>query len=370
MSAAIIHGVDGRPARAPFPPLGTAELAPVFAEYPALGPVLAVRWHAPRPFAASGLVACAAGTVFVKRHDARLRAPRDLAAEHGFMAHLRAAGLAVPEVLRTRTGATAVAGPRGTYELHAALPHADPYRDAVSWSAFQSLAHARAAGAALARLHRAASGYDAPARQGDLLVACFDAFGGADPLGAIAARCARAPALRAALAGRPWRADCTRHLLPFHAAARDAMGDAAPLWGHNDFHASNALWEGAEVAALLDFGLANRTSAVFDLATAIERNAVAWLELSAEETDIARPEAACALLDGYAAVQPLTRGQRRAVQAILPLVHAEFALSELAYFRAFGGGAAEEDAAYAGFLLGHAAWFATAHGTHFLRALA
>ena len=54
----------------------------------------------------------------------------------------------------------------------------------------------------------------------------------------------------------------------------------APLWTHNDWHASNLLWSSrephAEVASILDFGLSDRTSAVYDLATAIERNTIPW----------------------------------------------------------------------------------------------
>jgi len=48
-------------------------------------------------------------------------------------------------------------------------------------------------------------------------------------------------------------------------------------------HASNLLWsdagDQAEVTAIIDFGLADRTNAVHDIAHAIERNIVEWLEL-------------------------------------------------------------------------------------------
>jgi Ser/Thr protein kinase RdoA (MazF antagonist) len=48
------------------------------------------------------------------------------------------------------------------WEAHPVAPGDDLYRDAPSWTPFQSEAHAHAAGAALARLHRAAADYAAP----------------------------------------------------------------------------------------------------------------------------------------------------------------------------------------------------------------
>ena len=56
-----------------------------------------------------------------------------------------------------------------------------------------------------------------------------------------------------------------------------------PLWTHNDLHASNLFWSDnsphARATAVIDFGLADRTNAVYDIAQAIERNIVEWLVL-------------------------------------------------------------------------------------------
>ena len=61
-------------------------------------------------------------------------------------------------------GATAVTCGDFVYEVHEVAEGVDCYRDAVSWSPFTSLGHARAAGAALARLHEAAAGFPLPPR--------------------------------------------------------------------------------------------------------------------------------------------------------------------------------------------------------------
>ncbi|MDA4569529.1 phosphotransferase, partial [Escherichia coli] len=78
------------------------------------------------------------------------------------------------------------------------------------------------------------------------------------------------------------------------------------LWAHNDWHVSNLLWnDDGTIDTVLDFGLASPTSALFDLATAIERNAVAWLQLE-RGTDAVRIDIALALLDGYRQELPLS----------------------------------------------------------------
>jgi Ser/Thr protein kinase RdoA (MazF antagonist) len=366
VSGYFVHGVEGTLVPARWPGLTLDELQPVLSLYPQVGAVRGVIWNSPRPFAASGLVACSGATVFVKRHDGRVRTPGDLREEHAFMNHLHRSGAHVPRVLALRNGESAPSREGYTYEVHALLPHADPYRDAVSWSPFASVAHAHDAGRALAELHKASEGFRAAPRRTGLLVADFRILGSADPMAALLRRVAAEPLLAAALAERTWQADIARVLLPLHAALAPFLSGLTPLWTHNDFHASNLLWTGndagSRVAAMLDFGLANRTTAVFDLATAIERNAVEWLRLEERANDIAHADLASAMIAGYRAVRPLSVAEARALPHVLPLVHVEFALSELAYFHGIAQSPVESAAAYDDFLIGHAAWFGTAEG--------
>ena len=88
----------------------------------------------------------------------------------------------------------------------------DLYRDAVSWSPFRSLGHARAAGAALARLHLAAAGFPAPARPQAVLVSTCEVVAADDPVAAIGAMLARRPGLGRDLRGRSWREDVARSM--------------------------------------------------------------------------------------------------------------------------------------------------------------
>jgi len=52
--------------------------------------------------------------------------------------------------------------------------------------------------------------------------------------------------------------------------------------------------------------------------------------------------------------------------ALLPLVHAEFALAELNYFHGITRSAANAALAYDTYFLGHAAWFNSAEGQRLL----
>jgi Ser/Thr protein kinase RdoA (MazF antagonist) len=175
------------------------------------------------------------------------------------------------------------------------------------------------------------------------------------------------------LAPRDWRADVSRVLLPFHARLSPLLHGLAPLWTHNDWHASNLLWqaepEPAAVKTVLDFGLADRTCAVYDLANAIERNLIEWLALPLERGDqrhLVHVDQLDAMLDAYESVAPLSALEARALPALLPLVHIEFALSELAYFHGVQRSADNAALAYDTYFLGHAEWFNSAAGRYLL----
>jgi Ser/Thr protein kinase RdoA (MazF antagonist) len=366
---ARVHGMTQNEVPPDWPPLTEAELAPVIAAYPALGGLREIAWHSRRPFAASGIVTCAHESVFIKRHDARVRDAADLRQEHDFIAHLRAHGAKVPGVLRNQSGDTVTGSALGCVEIHEMGQGQDAYRDAHSWTPIRNTADAHEAGAALARLHVAASGFTAPARATRLVVAGDAIAASADPTIALEAWVAGDARLRTALHPRPFREDFHRVLHPFYEALRPFRAEFPPCWVHGDFHASNLLWQEGAVSCVLDFGLSNRASALYDLATAIERNAIAWLALSPKHTAIGHADLAGALIAGYDLILPVSARQIAALRALLPVVHVEFALSELAYFHAITRSPRDADLAYDTFLLGHATWFASGDGGRFVTGL-
>jgi Ser/Thr protein kinase RdoA (MazF antagonist) len=164
-------------------------------------------------------------------------------------------------------------------------------------------------------------------------------------------------------------------LAPFHAELAPLLPALAPLWTQNDLHASNLFWSdagsAAHATAVIDFGLADRTNAVHDLAHAIERNIVEWLTLvqNPKQPPAVHFDHLAALVDGYESVRPLSQEEAAALAPMPALCHAEFALSEADYF--LGALHSEEKAAmaYDGWLLGHARWFHTSAGRKLLEAL-
>ena len=185
------------------------------------------------------------------------------------------------------------------------------------------------------------------------------------------------PALAQYAAVREHSGAALELLAPFHAELKPLLPALAPLWTHNDLHASNLLWndsgDNAQAVAVFDFGLADRTNAVHDLAHAIERNIVEWLAL------VGNPAAGAdvpvhldhlhALLEGYESVRPLSEEEAAALAPMAAICHAEFALSEADYFQGVLRSEEKVLLAIDGYLVGHARWFRGAGGERLLDAL-
>jgi Ser/Thr protein kinase RdoA (MazF antagonist) len=364
-SAAITHGLDGTFVEPDWPPLTLDEVRDVLRQYPSIGKPAKLLTVSPRPFSAASVVGTDRYPVFVKRQHATVRSMEALGEEHRFMAHLRTHGVEAPCVFATESGETAIWLGDWTYEVHEVPTGIDLYQDAISWTPFRSAHHAYSAGQALARCHLAAQGYEAPARRHRQLVAGFTIFASSQPEEEFDRYIEDRPALDAYLRTRTCRDEALALLTPFHAELAPLLPGLAPLWTHNDWHASNLLWNDADVnaraVAVIDFGLADRTNAVHDLAHAIERGMMDWLALVNHQSD---PEDVTihydhlfALLDGYESIRPLSREESLALAPMLALCHAEFALSETDYFLSVLH--SEEKAWYAceGYLVLHARWF-------------
>lgn len=368
------HGLDGTMVEPDWPPLTLAELHPLLARFPQFGEPLGIQFASPRPLSSAGVVRTAGGPVFVKRHAETVRDREGLLEEHRFLEWLREHGAPVTRVIASAAGETAIALGPWTYELHDLATGADVYGDAISWTPFHFAAHARAAGKALARLHQAAAEFNPPRRKPQPLVASFTIFAAKNTSAALDSYLAARPALASHAGVRRCAEQAIEILAPYHDQLRPLLPHLATIWTHNDLHCSNLLWsdatEGAHATAIIDFGLADRSNAVYDLANAIERNIVEWLALvehpdRSDEVPVHLGHLQ-ALLEGYESVRPLSKEEAAALVPMTVLCHAEFALSEADYFL---GVLRSEDLArmaYEGYLLGHARWFSSTAGLHLL----
>jgi Ser/Thr protein kinase RdoA (MazF antagonist) len=379
MSAtAKAHGMDGTLVEPDWAPLALDEVRALLRKFPDCGEVTEILSVSPRPFSAAGVVATQSGRVFIKRHHRTVRDAEGLVEEHRFMAYLLAHGAPVPRVFAAAFGETAIEIGEWTYEVHEPPEGVDVYGDALSWTPFRTVAHARSAGQALAWLHRSAEGFAGPRRRPRPLVASFTIFAAENPRAELERYLAARPALAGDDAVRGNCEEAIEVLAPFHAKLLPLLPALRPLWTHNDLHASNLFWsdasDEAQATAVIDFGLADRTNAIHDLAHAIERNIVEWLVLVG---DAAHPENVPvhldhlhALLAGYESVRPLCDEEAAALAPMAALCHAEFALSEADYFR--GVLRSEEKVLLASddYLVGHARWFRGQGGEKLLDAIA
>jgi Ser/Thr protein kinase RdoA (MazF antagonist) len=369
--------MDGTLVEPDWRPLDLDEVRALLGQFPGYDEPIEISSVSPRPFSAASVVKANGRRVFVKRHHRSVRDKEGLLEEHRFLDYLWTHGADVPKVLAAALGETAIQRGEWTYEVHETPAGIDLYEEAISWTPFRSAGHAHAAGKALARLHKSAQGFAETARKPRPLVASFSILAAKDPSAEMERYLAARPALENYFHGRDNCDQALELLAPFHGELLPLLPSLAPLWTHNDLHASNLFWsdatERAQAVAVIDFGLADRTNAVHDLAHAIERNILEWLSLV---NDPAHPEAVeahfdhlQALLAGYEQVRPLSSEEAAALAPMTALCHAEFALSETDYFLSVLHSEEKAPMAAEGWLVGHAQWFHSTAGQQLLDAL-
>lgn len=376
-ATAKMHGLDGTLVEHDWPPLMLDEVRTLLDRFSACGEPREILSVSPRPFSAASMVNTKGGRVFIKRHHLLVRDREGLREEHRFIAHLRDHGAPVPRVLAADSGDTAIEAGEWTYEVHQAAEGVDLYEDAISWTPFRAAHHAYSAGQALAALHLASEGFASPARKPRPLVASFTIFADSNPALAMKCYLSARPALDCEPAVHSACGEALELLAPFHAELKPLLPDLPALWTHNDFHASNLFWSHASAharaVAIIDFGLADRTNAVHDLAHAIERSIVEWLALveNPEQFDTVpiHLDDLHALLEGYESVRPLSMKEAAALAPMTALCHAEFALSEAGYFLGVLHSPDQARMAVPNYLVGHARWFRSRTGERFLNEL-
>ena len=209
------------------------------------------------------------------------------------------------------SGETAIEIGEWTYEVHETAAGIDLYEDAISWTPFRSAAHAHSAGQALARLHlaarriRRAAPQAAPAGR-QLHDLCRRRSGCGD--GALS-RCASRAGSNAGRARLRAAGARTARAISCRACAAAARARAA-VDAQRSARLQSSLErmrrQRARATAIIDFGLADRTNAVHDLAHAIERNIVEWLALVARSGTPRR--CACSLRSSARAARRLRIG--------------------------------------------------------------
>lgn len=302
-----------------WPALASDELNDLLAELPSVGAFERIVQVSGRPLSAAALVQASRSLVFVKRHDMRVRPCEDVAQEHALIAHLIHREVKTPRAIGLMTRG------RWVYEIFEAADGEDRYRERHTWSGLLQFEHAQALGRALGRLHRAAE--DGPAiRRGS-------------PYQRLALEEVNVPE------GLP----------------------ELPL--HGDPQANNFFWSGEDVAAVIDFHLAETGPRLLDLAVALDRNGIFWLQILAGDDTAYDLVGMAGIVEGYRHEVELTRAELAALPELLVRHRIGFARTLGRYYAEIEG--SPERAAWCRdvFERAHLAWFDSPPGQKLLRAL-
>lgn len=347
--------------------------------YPCLQGSVQILWCSPRPFSSAVLVevmqalASTGQTNFhsycIKRSHRSFRRAQDILQEHAVLQHLASKNIPVATLISSNCGQTALELGDWTYEVYEKAAGFDLYVDQQSWTPFFYTEHAAKVGSLLAKLHTAMQDFpELHGRSTRYLVSNQQLLESENIVTAIQQRIDNSPELNRYFADKNLDAVFLERIFQTHRKIKHVLQQATKIWTHNDLHASNLFWStqsaDANITAVIDFGLSDRNSALYDLAITIERNFIDWLALE-HTSQISIDEAGLsAFLQAYCA-EIHSQQDFSILPELLKIVHLDFAFSELEYFVGITQNLKHADAAYYDWIVGHVNWFFTEQGQKF-----
>lgn len=349
-----------------WPSFTSNELAEICAHFSEVGGFEREVRPGGRPLTRSALIQAGHGAFFVKWRSGHTLGAEGLFAEHQLIRHLRAAGFPTPALIPTTAGETALAWADGWVEVQACAEGEDRYAGRHTWQPFLSPSDARAVGRSLAGLHRLTADLPVPTGIDRGCPAATptrlsNPFPGSDPRA-----WSSHPEVQAFLAARPNWSEGIALLQPGWNEVAAELMDLPQGWIHGDPQANNHFFQGEDVAAVIDFHLATVAPRLLDLAIALDRNGLMWLEIMAGSVEAWDEPSLRGLLSGYG---PLTPAEAQLLPRLLPLAQVDFALSLLTYYLTIERSEARAAWAWDVFVVGHAQWHASACGQRFLAEL-
>ncbi|WP_179997507.1 phosphotransferase enzyme family protein [Acinetobacter sp. YH16050] len=359
--------------------LTVSELHNLQPYYPCLQGGIQILWCSPRPFSSAAVIEVTQDAVstdkigsrsyFIKRSHRSFRNAQDILQEHAFLRHLASKNIPVATLIASNYGLTALEMGDWTYEVYEKAAGFDLYVDQQSWTPFFYTEHAAKVGSLLAKLHVAMQDFpELHGRSARYLVSNQQLLESENIVTAIQQRIQNSPELSRYFADKNLDAVFLERVSQTHHKIKHILQQTTKIWTHNDLHASNLFWSAqsadANITAVIDFGLSDRNSALYDLAVTIERNFIDWLALE-HTLQINIDEAGLsAFLQAYfAEIHP--QQDFSILPELLKIVHLDFAFSELEYFVGITQNLKHADAAYYDWIVGHVNWFFAEQGQQF-----
>ena len=347
--------------------------------YPCLQGSVKILWYSPRPFSSAVLIEVVQALAstgqtnlhpyFIKRSHRSFRRAQDILQEHAVLQHLASKNIPVATLISSNCGQTALEVGDWTYEVYEKAAGFDLYVDQQSWTPFFYTEHAAKVGSLLAKLHTAMQDFpELHGRSTRYLASNQQLLESENIVTAIQQRIDNSPELSRYFADKNLDAVFLERIFQTHRKIKHVLQQATKIWTHNDLHASNLFWStqsaDANITAVIDFGLSDRNSALYDLAITIERNFIDWLALE-HTSQISIDEAGLsAFLQAYCA-EIHSQQDFSILPELLKIVHLDFAFSELEYFVGITQNLKHADAAYYDWIVGHVNWFFTEQGQQF-----
>ncbi|MDO4665857.1 MAG: phosphotransferase [Actinomycetaceae bacterium] len=324
-----------------------------------------------RPMAAAALVDLGSRAVFMKRYPVDMVSVRELQAKHAFVNTL-AKTFPAAKMLTFADGGTTFVTDGNIYEVSERAVGEDRYKNVRSWQPPNSVEDARELGHTAAKLRLAAANIPTSHQEPTSFSSPFElAFRICEGATAVREWVRQRPVISAYLhqRGLDFWADL-QNMVKFSEQIQPLRA-AKPQWSHGDLHVSNTFWDGGHISTVIDFGLATVNPPLADLAIAIERHSIDWVQISAGRNPRSGwPDAAKAILEGYCSQCPLGDEEEDALSALVALSGMEFDLMMVEYAAKIPDPALADWAYNIGFLQ-HNQWFCSDAGTeylHFLRA--
>jgi Ser/Thr protein kinase RdoA (MazF antagonist) len=347
--------------------------------YPCLQGSVKILWCSPRPFSSAVLIEVVQALAstgqtnlhpyFIKRSHRSFRRAQDILQEHAVLQHLASKNIPVATLITSNCGQTALEVGDWTYEVYEKAAGFDLYVDQQSWTPFFYTEHAAKVGSLLAKLHTAMQDFpELHGRSTRYLVSNQQLLESENIVTAIQQRIDNSPELSRYFADKNLDAVFLERIFQTHRKIKHVLQQVTKIWTHNDLHASNLFWStqsaDANITAVIDFGLSDRNSALYDLAITIERNFIDWLALEHTSQINVDEAGLSAFLQAYCAeIHP--QQDFSILPELLKIVHLDFAFSELEYFVGITQNLKHADAAYYDWIVGHVNWFFTEQGQQF-----